>query len=80
MISWLQPYLTYRFFYSTGRIQGEFQLKLLFFVFSAPGGIISTEGENGEAKVRTNICLFGLADSMEKVKAFEQVFVKLMRR
>jgi len=46
----------------------------------APGGIISTEGENGEAKVRTNICLFGLADSMEKVKAFEQVFVKLMRR
>merc|ERR1712066_864200 len=46
----------------------------------APGGIINQEGENGEAKCRTNICLFGLADSMEKVKAFEQVFVKLMRR
>merc|ERR1711992_74523 len=46
----------------------------------APGGIILQEGENGEAKCRTNICLFGLADSMEKVKAFEQVFVKLMRR
>jgi len=43
----------------------------------APGGIILQEGENAS---RTNICLFGLADSMEKVKAFEQVFVKLMRR
>ena len=44
---------------------------------SAPGGIILQEGENAS---RTNTCLFGLADSMEKVKAFEQVFVKLMRR
>jgi len=43
----------------------------------APGGIILQEGENAS---RTNTCLFGLADSMEKVKAFEQVFVKLMRR
>jgi len=43
----------------------------------APGGIILQEGDNVS---RTNICLFGLADSMEKVKAFEQVFVKLMRR
>jgi len=46
----------------------------------APGGIIVAEGENGEAKCRTNICLFGLAETLEKVKAFEQVFVKLMRR
>jgi len=45
----------------------------------APGGIILQEGEN-ERSSRTKICLFGLADSMEKVKAFEQVFVKLMRR
>lgn len=43
----------------------------------APGGIILQEGENAN---RTSICLFGQADSMEKVKAFEQVFVKLMRR
>jgi len=43
----------------------------------APGGIILQEGENAN---RTKVCLFGLADSMEKVKAFEQVFVKLMRR
>lgn len=45
--------------------------------FSAPGGIILQEGENA---CRTNICLFGLADSLDQVKAFEQVFVKLMRR
>jgi len=44
----------------------------------APGGIILQEGEN--AVCRTKTCLFGLADSMEKVKAFEQVFIKLMRR
>jgi len=43
----------------------------------APGGIILQEGENAS---RTKTCLFGLADSMEKVKAFEQVFIKLMRR
>jgi len=43
----------------------------------APGGIIVQDGDTAN---RTNICFFGLADSMEKVKAFEQVFVKLMRR
>merc|ERR1711992_310664 len=43
----------------------------------APGGIINEEGEN---VCRTKTCLFGLADSMDKVKAFEQVFIKLMRR
>ena len=50
---------------------------LNFCLFAAPGGIILEEGEN---VCRTNTCLFGLADSMDKVKAFEQVFVKLMRR
>jgi len=43
----------------------------------APGGIVHQEGEN---VCQTKICLFGLADSMEKIRAFEQVFIKLMRR
>jgi len=43
----------------------------------APGGIILQEGDNAD---RTNVSLFGLADSLDKVKAFEQVFIKLMRR
>lgn len=43
----------------------------------APGGIVQQEGEN---VCQTKICLFGLADSMEKIRAFEQVFIKLMRR
>ena len=54
-------------------------INFIYLINSAPGGIILQEGEN-ERSSRTKICLFGLADSMEKVKAFEQVFVKLMRR
>ena len=43
----------------------------------APGGIIQHDGEN---VCQTKYCLFGMADSMEKIRAFEQVFIKLMRR
>ncbi len=39
----------------------------------APGGIVHQEGEN---VCQTKICLFGLADSMEKIRAFEQVTLK----
>lgn len=39
----------------------------------APGGIVHQEGEN---VCQTKICLFGLADSMEKIRAFEQVIMK----
>merc|ERR1712029_810643 len=42
----------------------------------APGGIIIQDGD----LFKTNTCVFGLATDMEKVRAFEQVFVKLMRR
>jgi len=42
----------------------------------APGGIILQDGELNQTKT----CLFGLANDMEKVRAFEQVFIKLMRR
>ena len=42
----------------------------------APGGIILQDGELNQTKT----CLFGLAKDMEKVRAFEQVFIKLMRR
>lgn len=42
----------------------------------APGGIILQDGEFNQTKT----CLFGLANDMEKVRAFEQVFIKLMRR
>jgi len=42
----------------------------------APGGIIVQDGD----LYKTNTCVFGLATDMEKVRAFEQVFVKLMRR
>jgi len=42
----------------------------------APGGIIIQDGD----LYKTNTCVFGLATDMEKVRAFEQVFVKLMRR
>ena len=50
---------------------------IAIFNVSAPGGIILQEGDN---VCKTNTCLFGMADDMDKVKAFEQVFVKLMRR
>lgn len=43
----------------------------------APGGIIQQDGDNVS---QTKVCLFGMADSMEKIRAFEQVFIKLMRR
>jgi len=39
----------------------------------APGGIVQQEGEN---VCQTKVCLFGLADSMEKIRAFEQVLKK----
>jgi len=42
----------------------------------APGGIILQDGDFNQTK----ICLFGLAKGMEKVRAFEQVFIRLMRR
>jgi len=43
----------------------------------APGGIIQ---QDGDSVCQTKYCLFGMADSMEKIRAFEQVFIKLMRR
>jgi hypothetical protein len=42
----------------------------------APGGIILKDGDFNQTKT----CLFGLAHDMEKVRAFEQVFIRLMRR
>jgi len=42
----------------------------------APGGIILQDGDFNQTKT----CLFGLAKGMEKVRAFEQVFIRLMRR
>jgi len=42
----------------------------------APGGIILKDGEVNQTK----ICLFGLAKDIEAVRAFEQVFIRLMRR
>ena len=46
---------------------------------TAPGGILIQEG--GENACQTETCLFGQAiDSMEMVKAWEQVFVRLVRR
>jgi len=45
----------------------------------APGGILIQEGS--ENACQTETCLFGQAiDSMEMVKAWEQVFVRLVRR
>jgi hypothetical protein len=45
--------------------------------FAAPGGLLVQDGD----VYQTKNCLFGLCDSMEKVKAYDQqVFVKLMRR
>ena len=58
-------------------MQSQIKIDWYHFHFAAPGGIINEEGEN---VCRTKTCLFGLADSMDKVKAFEQVFIKLMRR
>ena len=49
---------------------------LIFNFFAAPGGIIIQDGD----PYKTDTCVFGLATDMEKVRAFEQVFVKLMRR
>ena len=51
-------------------------MKLSKLSISAPGGLIVQDGETYQTKT----CLFGLADSMEKVKAWEQVFIKLTRR
>ena len=48
----------------------------VLFLKIAPGGIILQDGELNQTKT----CLFGLAKDMEKVRAFEQVFIKLMRR
>ena len=46
---------------------------------TAPGGILIQEG--GENACQTETCLFGQAmDSMEMVKAWEQVFVRLVWR
>ena len=49
------------------------------FFRTAPGGILIQEGS--ENACQTETCLFGQAiDSMEMVKAWEQVFVRLVRR
>jgi hypothetical protein len=42
-------------------------IKLVFW------NIISRVFQEGENVCQTKICLFGLADSMEKIRAFEQV-------
>eukprot|EP00095_Tigriopus_kingsejongensis_P006365 snap_masked-scaffold42_size484952-processed-gene-3.4 protein:Tk06365 transcript:snap_masked-scaffold42_size484952-processed-gene-3.4-mRNA-1 annotation:"extra bases" len=42
----------------------------------APGGLILQDGE----LFRTKSCLFGMGDTMDMVKAWEQVFIKLERR
>lgn len=42
----------------------------------APGGIIVQDGD----LFRTKTCVFGLATDLEKIRQFEQVFIKLMRR
>ena len=42
----------------------------------SPACIILQDGELNQTKT----CLFGLANDMEKVRAFEQVFIKLMSR
>ncbi len=46
-------------------------------LFPAPGGILINDGDQ---VCKTDNCVFGQAHSMEKVKAWEQVFVKLVRR
>jgi len=43
----------------------------------APGGSIAKDGEK---VVATDICIFQDATSLERVKAWDQVFIKLMRR
>lgn len=42
----------------------------------APGGIILQDGEVNQIKT----CIFGLGNDMEKIRAFEQIFLKLVRR
>merc|ERR1711892_587507 len=44
----------------------------------APGGSIQQDGEKG--MVQTRACIFGDAVDLERVKAWDQVFIKLMRR
>merc|ERR1712042_154555 len=43
----------------------------------APGGSIA---QDGDKVVSTECCVFGNATDLEKVKAWDQVFIKLMRR
>jgi len=42
----------------------------------APGGIILQDGELNQI----NTCIFGLGNNMEAIRAFEQIFTKLVRR
>jgi len=44
----------------------------------APGGSIQQDGEKGE--VSTKACIFQDAGDLDRVKAWDQVFIKLMRR
>ena len=44
----------------------------------APGGSIQQDGEKG--MVQTRACIFQDAVDLERVKAWDQVFIKLMRR
>jgi hypothetical protein len=44
----------------------------------APGGSIQQDGEKGE--VSTKSCVFQDAVDLERIKAWDQVFIKLMRR
>lgn len=50
----------------------------LLFCSVAPGGTIV---QDGDGVCKTKVCLFGMANGeMEKIKAWEQVFIKLVRR
>lgn len=44
----------------------------------APGGLIVQDG--GSKPSQTDVCLFGLEDDMDTMHAYEQVFIKLIRR
>ena len=48
-----------------------------YYFSPAPGGILI---QDGDGICQTKTCLFGMASTMEQVKAWEQVFVKLERR
>lgn len=80
LMTWTHLSLCHKIMFCCGVLDVKSWLNFLF-IFAAPGGSIVQDGQDPNKVCQTKNCIFGLeANSLEDIKAWEQVFQKLVRR